>query len=243
MAREFELEGVVPWGRGAEEYTAFFALEKLAPGARVLDCGGGPASFAAERAAAGALTVAADPLYGLPARAIEVRFAEARERMLAGVRRARHRFRWDRFGTPEGLVAVREAALRRFLEDYACASRDRAGRYVAARLPRLPFRAEAFDLALVSHLLFLYAESLDADFHREALRELLRVAREVRVFPLLDLDGRPSPHVEPARAALAAVGAESELVRVAYEFQAGGNRMLRLARPTSGVERARSSSF
>lgn len=81
---------------------------------------------------------------------------------------------------------------------------------MAARLPRLPFRTGAFELALVSHLLFLYAEALDAAFHADALREALRVAREVRVLPLLDLDGGPSRHVEPVRAALGSDGVESE---------------------------------
>lgn len=46
-----------------------------------------------------------------------------------------------------------------------------------------------FDIALSSHFLFFYSAQLSAEFHLQALREMLRVAREVRVFPLLALDG------------------------------------------------------
>ena len=63
-----------------------------------------------------------------------------------------------------------------------------------ASLPRLPFPGGRFDLVLSSHFLFTYADRLDLEFHRAALRELHRVARrEVRVFPLLEQGGGPFP--------------------------------------------------
>ena len=66
------------------------------------------------------------------------------------------------------------------------------------------------------------------DFHISAVRELCRVAGEVRVFPLLTLNRKPSPHVDAVRSALRADGWASELVRVDYELQRGGNQMLRV---------------
>jgi hypothetical protein len=65
MANEFRLDGIVPWGREAEEYELFLALEDLPSSARVLDCGGGPASFTAEWSGRGRVVRAADPIYGL----------------------------------------------------------------------------------------------------------------------------------------------------------------------------------
>ena len=56
--------------------------------------------------------------------------------------------------------------------------------------------ASFFDLALSSHFLFLYSEHLDYEFHLESILEMLRVAREVRIFPLLTLKNERSPHVE-----------------------------------------------
>jgi hypothetical protein len=78
------------------------------------------------------------------------------------------------------------------------------------------------------HYLFLYSAQLGVDAHVAAIREMCRVAREARVFPLLALGSRPSPHVEPVRAALAAAGLVATIEPVPYEFQRGGDRMLRV---------------
>ena len=131
---------------------------------------------------------------------------------------------WSEFPTPEALGVARLAAMNRFLADYDRGRRE--GRYVAAALPRLPFRTGHFDLCLCSHLLFLYSDHLDLAFHIESMLDMLRVARRVRVFPLLDLNGTPSRHLEPVMAALRQRGTDPQIVRVEYEFQRGGNQML-----------------
>jgi hypothetical protein len=55
---------------------------------------------------------------------------------------------------------------------------------------------------------------------------MLRVAREVRIFPLLALDGTPSPHLSFVTESLASQGYQVEIQPVLYEFQRGGNEML-----------------
>ena len=72
------------------------------------------------------------------------------------------------------------------------------------------------------------SDLLDSGFHIQSVRELCRVARDVRVFPLLNLRGEPSPHLGAVRSALEADGWETEIVKVDYEFQRGGNEMLRV---------------
>ena len=99
--------------------------------------------------------------------------------------------------TPEALEQTRMGAMERFLADYDAGKA--AGRYRAMDLPRLDFADGTFDLVLCSHLLFLYAEQLSEQFHIDAIGELKRVAREVRVFPVLDLNGKISSHLEPAQ--------------------------------------------
>jgi hypothetical protein len=116
--------------------------------------------------------------------------------------------------------------MERFLADYP--GPGASLRYVDAALPSLPFEDDAFELALVSHLLFTYSEHLGADGHRDGLRELLRVSREVRLFPLVALDGEPSPHVDPVIAQAEAAGWKADIVPVDYAFQRGADRMLRL---------------
>ncbi len=227
-AAGFGLDEAVPWGRNRVEYGAFFDLAGLAPETGILDCAAGPSSFAAEMAALGRPVVAADPLYRLSRAEIKLRIELGREKIMAAVRAGRDRFVWDDYGTPEALEATRLSAMKLFLEDF---EEGRAGgRYVAAALPELPFAGRAFDLALVSHFLFLYGIRFGREFHLAGVRELCRVAREVRVFPLVDLHGLRSPHLAPVLAMLAGEGLAAEVVRVGYEFQKGGNRMLRIRR-------------
>ena len=122
------------------------------------------------------------------------------------------------------------AAMRTFLADWpaGCAQ----GRYVAGALPALPFSDRSFDLALCSHFLFLYSEQLTDAFHLAAIREMCRVASEVRIFPLLELGGRPSRHVPAVVDRLRRDGLEVTIETVPYEFQRGGNQMLRIQLPT-----------
>jgi hypothetical protein len=75
-------------------------------------------------------------------------------------------------------------------------------------------------------LLFLYTDQLDATFHLAAVQELLRVAREVRIFPLLALNCELSPHVPVVMAWCKDAGHEAVIRRVPYEFQVGGDSML-----------------
>jgi hypothetical protein len=224
-----ELDEVVPWGRSYGEYVRMFGLgESDLCGRRVLGCGDGPAGFNAEATARGHAVLSCDPLYASPADAIRRRIEACYGTVVEQARRNAHRFVWREFRDADDLGRARLAAMDRFLADYE--QGRKAGRYVAAALPRLPFAAGAFDLCLCSHLLFLYARQLDFDFHLHALREVLRAAREVRVFPLLDLDGEPSPHVEPVGSTLRMEGWCVEIREVPYEFQRGGNRMMVIRR-------------
>ena len=67
---------------------------------------------------------------------------------------------------------------------------------------------------------------------------LLRVAGEASIFPLVMMDARPSPHVEPVRSALEMAGSGVEIVAVPYEFQRvegdAGSRMMRAYGGVSG---------
>jgi hypothetical protein len=91
---------------------------------------------------------------------------------------------------------------------------------------RRSFDDNQFDLALVSHFLFLYSDHLDLDFHWHSTLELLRVTKEIRIFPLLNLARAPSPHIDPLMQRCITQGHHAEIRPVPYEFQKGGNQML-----------------
>jgi hypothetical protein len=227
-----ELTQIVPWGRSFEEYRRMFDLSGEDLSGRMLGCGDGPASFNAEATTAGHDVVSCDPLYAFTPEEIRRRVEQTYETVLSQVRLHPEHYVWDFFRDAEDLGRHRLAAMHRFLGDFDRGKQE--GRYVVACLPRLPFAEREFRLALVSHLLFLYSQNLDATFHVESALELLRVAAEVRIFPLLTLDRRWSPHIPPVVSALEAAGHTVEIVPVPYEFQRAeghaGRRMLRAYR-------------
>lgn len=78
------------------------------------------------------------------------------------------------------------SAMRKFLSDYEQGKKE--GRYVFHELPtRLPYEPQSFDIGLSSHFLLMYT-SLGYDFHIQSITEMLRVYKEIRIFPILDLD-------------------------------------------------------
>ena len=204
-----------------------FALTDADLASRILGCGDGPASFNAAVTRRGGRIVSCDPLYQFDAEQIRQRIADTSAEVLAQARQNAHEFVWDdAIPDVDALERVRMAAMTTFLDDYEEGRRE--GRYVVAGLPSLSFTDGAFDVAICSHFLFLYSQQRDAAFHVDSMRELCRVAREVRVFPLLALGGQPSPHVTAVTAELEEMGFTVKIERVPYEFQRGGNEMLRV---------------
>ena len=219
-----KLENVVPWGRSLDEYRAMFGLQDADLGRAILGCGDGPASFNAEWTALGGRVTSVDPIYAFSRDEIRRRVDETYQIVVEQTRASAHRFVWNRFKDADDLGRARMKAARLFLEDY---ERGRAAeRYIAASLPLLPFEDQQFDVGLCSHLLFLYSEQLDLEFHLASMREMLRVCRTVRVFPLLDLNGERSKYLQPVIESLRADGAQVEVRRVGYEFQRGGDEVL-----------------
>jgi hypothetical protein len=63
---------------------------------------------------------------------------------------------------------------------------------------------------------------------------MCRVATEVRIFPLLALGGTPSPLVAAVVEEFGGRGFDASIDDVPYEFQRGGNKMMRILRTTDG---------
>ena len=233
----FTLDQVVPWGRSFDEYRRMFALTPADLLQPILGVGDGPASFNAEATALGHAVTSADPIYAFSAAEIRSRIEACYDTVIEQARAQSHRFVWTDFPNPESLGVARLAAMNRFLADY---DRGRTeGRYVPAALPHLPFAAGKFHLCLCSHLLFLYSDHLDEAFHVASILDMLRVAGEVRVFPLLELDGTPSRHVGPVTTALRRHGFDPRTVKVKYEFQRGGDQMLVVGADALGAHPSR----
>jgi Methyltransferase domain len=222
----FTLDRVMPWGRSFDEYRHMFALSEQDLQSRILGCADGPAGFNAEATRRGSAVVSCDPLYGCDTRQIRERIEATFDEMLDQTRRNADEFVWDTITSVDELAVLRTSAMEAFLADYD--EGRTAGRYVEGELPTLPFPDQSFDVALCSHFLFLYSDQLGEVFHRESVHDLCRVAREVRIFPLLALGRRTSAYVETVAAAAQKDGCDVSIEVVPYEFVRGGNQMMRI---------------
>jgi hypothetical protein len=221
-----KLADIVPWGRTLLEYKEMFLLSEHDLKSKILGCGDGPASFNAELARSGGSVISADPTYMFSKEQFAMRIDEVAKEVMAQVRQNSDAFVWKNIANPDALYEMRMSAMKQFLQDYNAGKKE--GRYIEASLPHLPFNESQFDLALSSHFLFLYSEHLDENFHKEAIIEMLRVAKEIRIFPLVTLTGEISPHLEPIISYFDARGYACKVVKTSYEFQKGGDKMLQI---------------
>jgi len=220
----FTLDKVVPWGRSYDEYVSMFGLTEADLRLRILGCGDGPAAFNSALTKRGGNIVSVDPVYVFNAEQIGGRISETYGTVMTQLRENHGDYIWEAIPSVEQLGSLRMSSMETFLADFNAGKQE--GRYIPGELPSLPFECGEFDIALSSHFLFLYSAHLSAEFHLQALQEMLRVSREVRVFPLLTLEGALSPHLPFVNEHLAKHGFGVERERVSYEFQRGGYEML-----------------
>lgn len=221
----FRLDNVVPWGRSRKEYIRMFQLDGKCLSKKILDCGGGPSSFNAEITRRGGSIVSCDPLYRCNRGEIEMRIKETYDDVLKETIRNQEKFIWKTIKNTGELGKIRMAAMNQFLADFEKGKTE--GRYIPENLPQLSFSDKEFDLALSSHFLFLYTGILSLEFHKQAVLEMCRVAKEVRIFPLLDLNNHRSSYIPHIRKFLDDMF-NCEIIKVEYEFQKGADEMLRI---------------
>ncbi|MEW6492471.1 MAG: SAM-dependent methyltransferase [Cyanobacteriota bacterium] len=222
-----KLEKVVPWGRSLDEYMRMFDLTPDELKLRILDCAGGPASFNAEMTRQGYKVISCDPIYQFSADEIAQRIAETFPTVIDATQKNQEDFIWRDIQSPAQLGQIRMAAMQQFLDDLPLGIQQ--GRYIIGELPVLPFETKQFDLAICSHFLFTYSNVLPQEFHLASIQELCRVASEVRIFPLLNqYSNEVSPWLPLVMKDLTLQGYNLEIKQVPYEFQKGGNQLLRV---------------
>jgi len=224
-----ELTNIVPWGRSFQEYKGMFSLSARDLEKSILGCGDGPASFNAELSSQSGNVISVDPIYCFTAKQLKSRILEVFKEVMQQMQLNKDRYVWDNIGSVKALGKIRMSAMEKFIEDYDLGKKQ--GRYIEGSLPQLGFNDHQFELALCSHYLFLYSEQISVQAHIDSLQELCRVAKEVRVYPLLSLDGEPSPHLSQVILALNRLNLSVTLVDVSYQFQKGATQMLVIKSP------------
>ncbi|MGG4199630.1 SAM-dependent methyltransferase [Peribacillus frigoritolerans] len=226
QSTKLDLERIIFIGRTFEEYLDMFSLsvEEL-KGKKILDCPAGACSFPAVGNKSGLSVTACDIAYYHSGEDLNNKGLQDIEHAMEHMQNARSNYIWEYFKHIEGLRKNRLSAL----EDCVRDMRESSDRYVPVTLPSLPFKDGEFDILLSAHFLFMYADRLDYQFHIETLNELLRVTKEeIRIFPIVDLEGKRYEHLDELIGLLANNGCTVEEVKVPYEFQANANSMLKI---------------
>jgi hypothetical protein len=226
-----KLEKVVPFGRSLEEYIKMFALSEVDLQKRILGVGDGPASFNAQATKQGSKVTSIDPIYQFGKEEILTRFNEVVDNIIEQIKASPNDWVWSYHKSPDDLKNNRIKTIEAFISDYDRGKQEK--RYQLGELPKLQFQDGQYELALCSHFLFLYSEHYDYQFHYESILEMLRVSREVRIFPLLTLMLEPSPYCDRIVRELRDRGYIVTITKVEYELQKGGNKMLAISHPNS----------
>jgi hypothetical protein len=226
QSTKLDLERIVFIGRTFEEYLDMFSLSvETLKGKKILDCPAGACSFTAVGNKSGLDVTACDIAYYYSGEDLKNKGLQDIEHAMENMKKAKGNYIWDYFEDVEGLRKHRLSALK----DCANDMRESSERYVPVTLPSLPFKDAEFDILLSAHFLFMYADRLDYQFHIKTLNELLRVTKEeIRIFPLVDLEGKQYEHLDKIVSYLSDNGCTVEEVKVSYEFQANANSMLKI---------------
>lgn len=223
-----EYKNVVPWGRTFDEYCQMLNLTESNLKKSIISCGDGPASFNFEATQKGYSVTSIDPIYFFTKEQIQRRINETYEIVLEETCKHKEYFIWKSIKDIDVLGKLRREAMQLFIEDFDKGLREK--RYIPGELPYLNFQDSQFNIALCSHFLFLYSDNLSLDFHIQSIEEMLRIANEVRVFPILDVNLTTSKHYIPTVQHFQNKHLKVSEVLVGYEFQKRGNKMLSITR-------------
>lgn len=223
----FELKNIVPWGRTLKEYTKIFKLTDSDLNRSIISFGDGPASFNSEMTQLGKKVVSLDPIYQFTKAELKQRIDETKETVIEQMKANQDNFVWKNIKNVSELEQIRMQAMTNFLEDFELGKKQE--RYIYHELPNpTKYNNLEYDLGLSSHFLILYSQ-LGIDFHIKAITEMLRICREIRIFPILNLNATKSEVLDDIIIHFDAnfiVNIESS----DYEFQKGGNKMLVIKR-------------
>ena len=223
----FNLKNTVPWGRTLVEYKSMFSLTESDLAKQIISFGDGPASFNSEMNELGKKVTSLDPIYQFSKVELRQRIHETKDIVMDLMKENKENFIWTTIKDLPELEQLRMGAMSDFLADYEIGLSE--NRYIMHELPESTnFKAQRIDLGLSSHFLLLYSK-LGLGFHIKSISEMLRVCKEIRIFPILNLNAEQSellPEIEKEFNN----DFELSIEPVNYEFQKGGNKMLRIQR-------------
>lgn len=217
---------LVLWGHGVEEYREMFDLSEEDMNSRILEYGCGPSAVNAQQFHEAHEAVSCDPLFVLDKDTLSSKAIMIFAQMVEEIRKEQDQFDFSQSGGLDQLIAQRQKGMKQFFSDYEQGKAE--GRYYGAADYHLPYPDFSFDFALSSHYLFADLEDQTVDSHLNVIRELARVAKEVRIFPLIDREGKTSEFLGPVLLHLQQDAYGVEVRAVDYHLHQAENAMLRV---------------
>ena len=219
----FELSKVVPWGRTLEEYKTMFTLSEEDLKKSIASFGDGPASFNTEMTKLNNNVTSFDPIYQFTKEQLVNRIKETKDIVMKQTKENKDNFIWTNIKDLNELEKMRMETMYNFIEDFEAGKEE--NRYIPHELPnKTNFSDKHFDVGLSSHFLLLYS-NLGLDFHIKSIDEILRICKEVRIFPILDLDAKESSMLKPIIDNYSR-GYDVKIEKTDYMFQKDGDKML-----------------
>lgn len=222
MERKLELKDVVLVGRNFEEYFKMFNLKEIEKSKKILDVASGVSSFCKEATEKGYNVTSSDRIYCFSPDELEKKCEKDLNITIEKLSEVQDLYKWGFFKDITELKDQRIKAYKNFIEDFR-----QSERYVYTEYPRSNFKDNQFEVTLVSHFLFMYDEHFSYDFHKDTIKELMRItSKEIRIFPIVNLKGKKSLFVDELIKDKDFYNYKIEIKKVDYEFVKGGNEML-----------------
>lgn len=219
------------WVYDFSDYQQMYDLTAQDLSKPILDFHSGISSFNATATQQGAHVVSADPAYALSCSDMP-RYAErVLSNNITRLLAAPERLKNSEKNNIDHVTAAWRQTEKTFLQDYDKGLSEK--RYQAATVPALPYKTHQFDLALCTDFIFYQPAEMQTVTAR--VKELTRVAFEVRIFPLMDECGKISDELGPLMLYLQRNHFGVEVREVPYKTLHGNNAMLRIWSQTCDV--------
>ena len=179
------------WGRNLEEYKRMFVLDNMELYIKIVSIADGPSTFNMEQRKLGINVISVDPIYNLNVDELNEVFKQSYIFNKVLFLENKEQFNFRNEEEMEELLAKRESTFNLFIEDY----KENRNYYHYGKLPKLDFESNSFNLCICSNFLFIFDHIFNLEFHIESLKEILRLSKEVRIFPLYNIEGKESDYL------------------------------------------------
>jgi len=214
------------WGQHLDEYKDMFALTDDDLQKSFLEYNSGVSAFNCEVKSQALSCISCDPWYVLDKQSLKEKIEHSFDKRLLELENNLNSLDLSRYASFEKLVAYRQQGVASFFADFEKGLAEK--RYMPITVDELPFHDFQFDFALVANNFFADLDYQTVEYHIARIKELARVAKDVRIFPLVDAKGVPSNLLGPIIMGLYKDKFRVEVKDVSYHLQHRGNAMLRV---------------